>query len=234
MSIEDARQWPLVEVCDPSTTRGLYVCWFQMDPRTSRWYLSWASHIPDGPISTMVEQVKQERRFIRPNPPDICIMDAKGGGFRIDKERDEDWFQRFRAHGLDYTPNDEPSPLEELDEWFRLTFDPVLGKAVPRLMICERVAAIPHGPLWALQRFRYDPIGMSHKEFLQQPGKDWVDCCKYLVNQRSINRKRLSKDREAARGRSLARHQKLANSYGFGKRTSVATRQRLMRLPSYR
>ena len=225
---DEARKWVLVEVCDPSVTRGLYICWFQMDPRTGRWFLSWAAHIPDGPISTMAEMVKQERRFIRPGAPEVCIMDAKGGAFRIDKERDENWFDRFRAYGLDYVPNDEPSPLEELDEWFKLTWDPVLGKPLPRLMICERVAAIPHGPLWALQRFRYDPIGMSHKAFLQQPGKDWIDTMKYFVNQRSINRKRLSKDREAARGRSRLRHTKLAQSYGFG------ARPRIMRLPSYR
>jgi hypothetical protein len=109
----DARQWPLVESCDPSMTRGLYVTWAQKDPRTDRWYVVWAAHIEDAAISVMAEQVKRERRFIG-KEPDLAIMDAKGGRARVDKERDEDWFVRFRQLGLDYVPNDEPAPLEAI------------------------------------------------------------------------------------------------------------------------
>jgi len=212
----DARQWPLVEVVDPSMTRGLYVCWMQMDPRTERWYVTWASHVEDAPLSVMAEQVKRERRFIG-KEPELAVMDAKGGRHRIDKERDEDWFTRFRQLGLDYVPNDEPSTLEELDEWLKLTWDPVLEKMVAKLSITERVAAIEMGPLWGLQRFQWNPIEMSAKQLLGQPGKDWVDCLKYFVNQRQVNRARLRRDRAGGKARSHRRHAQLAASYGFGK-----------------
>lgn len=227
----EARAWPLVEVVDPSMTRGLYVCYFQMDPRTDRWYLTWACHIHDAPISVMVEQLKRERRFIRDRDPELCIMDAKGGRHRVDKERDEDWFMRFRQFGLDYVPNDEPTTLEEVDEWLKLVWDPILEKAVPKLSITERVANIHRGPLWGLQRFQWDPF-MTQKEFLQQPGKDWVDCIKYFCNQRSINRGRLRKRGADQRDRATKRHSKLAASYGFG--GAQSPRRRLFSLPTYR
>ena len=228
----EARKWPLVETCDPSTTRGLYIVWCQMDPRTSRWYMTWASHIDDGPISMMAEQVKRERRFIG-KEPDLAIMDSKGGHQRIDKERDEDWFMRFRAHGLDYTPNDEPSTLEEVDEWLKLTWDRVVEKMVPKHSITERVANIHQGPLWGLQRFQWDPIGMTERELMSQPGKDWIDCIKYFVNQKAVNRVRRSREREDARRKAASRHTRLAASYGFG-RPSSTRRQFIWSPPTYR
>jgi hypothetical protein len=231
----DARKWPLVEVVDPSMTRGLYVCWFQRDVRTDRWYVVWAAHIEDAAISVMVEQVKRERRFIG-KEPELAIMDAKGGRFRIDKERDEDWFTRFRQLGLDYVPNDEPAPLEELDEWLRLTWDPVLEKMVSKLTITQRVADLPRGPLWALQRLQWNPLEMSAKQLLGQPGKDYVDCLKYFVNQRSINRGRLSRGRNGAR-KTQERQSRLAESYGLGKSGSYqpgSSRPRIWAPPSYR
>src|SRR5262245_52815374 len=135
----EARTWPLVEVVDPSMTRGLYIGWFQRDMRTDRWYWVHARHIESGPVSTMAHQVHAERKFIG-KTPELAIMDAKGGRHRVDIEANEDWFQRFRKFGLDYVPNDEPATLEELDEWLKPRFDPVLGKSLPKLMICERVA----------------------------------------------------------------------------------------------
>ena len=233
----DARKWPLVEVVDPSTTRGLYVCWFQRDIRTDRWYLTWATHVEDAPISVMAEVVKRERRFVG-REPDMAIMDAKGGQHRIDKERDENWFQRFRYHGLDYVPNDEPSTLEELDEWLRLTWDPVLEKMVSKLTITQRVADLHQGPLWALQRFQWDPMSMSAKQLLGQPGKDYVDCLKYFANQRAINRGLSSRDRNGAKRRAQSRQAKMAESYGFGKsadqRRQASHRPQIWAPPSYR
>ena len=233
----DARQWPLVESCDPSMTRGLYVTWMQKDPRTERWYVVWASHIEDAAVSVMAEQVKRERRFIG-KEPDLAIMDAKGGRARVDKERDEDWFIRFRQLGLDYVPNDEPAPLEELDEWLRPVWDPVLEKMVSKLMITQRVADLPRGPLWALQRFQWDPLSMSTKQLLGQPGKDYVDTLKYFVNQRAINRGRLARGRTGAKRRSQERQAKLAQSYGFGRSENASRgdslRPRIWAPPSYR
>ena len=230
----DARKWPIVEVVDPSMTRGLYVIWFQMDPRTERWFMSHAAHIEDAAVSVMCEGVKRERRFVG-RDPDIAIMDAKGGAHIVDKERNESWFMRFRSHGLDYEPNDEPAGLEELDEWLRPVWDPVLEKTIPRLSICERVAQIPQGPLWAFQRFQWDPM-MSKKELYEQPGKDWVDCAKYFVNQKSVNRTRLR--REAGRGKAKARerHQRLAASYGFGTSSQAhkPSRRQFWSPPTYR
>ena len=158
----------------------------------------WANHVEDAAVSVMAECVKRERRFIG-KEPELCIMDAKGGRFRIDKERDEDWFVRFRQLGLDYVPNDEPAPLEELDEWLRPVWDPVLEQMVSRLMITERVAELPQGPMWALQRFQWNPVEMSTRQLLGQPGKDYVDCVKYFVNQKSINRGRSLRDRKMPR-----------------------------------
>lgn len=232
----DARAWPLAEVVDPSMTRGLYVVWFQMDPRTDRWYITWANHVEDAPLSVMAEAVKRERRFIGKDP-EVAVMDAKGGRARVDKERDEDWFTRFRQLGLDYTPNDEPASLEELDEWLKLTYDPVLEKMVSRLSITQRVADIPQGPLWALQRFQWNPIEMSAKQLLGQPGKDFVDCLKYFCNQRSINRGRLARDRGKGGYRSRQRQQKLAESYGFGRSAGGSpppSRGHVWSPPSYR
>jgi len=229
----NARKWPLVESCDPSYTRGLYITWYQMDPRTSRWFMTWASHIHDAPVSVMAELIKKERRFIG-KEPELGIMDAKGGRQRIDKERDEDWFMRFRQLGIDYTPNDEPSTLEEVDEWLKLTWDPVVEKMIPKLSITERVADIQMGPLWALQRFQWDPLGMTQKELMGQPGKDWVDTIKYFVNQRSVNRMRLARDRAKARGRAQERHARLAGSYGFGRVPTQNGRRQLWNPPTYR
>jgi len=211
---EEHRTWPLVEVVDPSTTRGLYVIWFQCDKRTDRWYMVHAAHVESGPISVMVQSIKAERRFVG-REPDLAIMDAKGGAQKVDMEKAEDWFMRFRQLGLDYVPNDEPATLEELDEWLKPVWDPVLQKAVPKLMICERVAAMEQGPLWALQRFQWDPL-MTHKALYCQPGKDFVDCMKYLCNQKSVNRLRKSGDARRVRVKVRQRHAKLVASYGFG------------------
>jgi len=233
----DARSWPLVEVVDPSMTRGLYVIWFQKDPRTERWYMVWANHVEDAAVSVMAECVKRERRFIG-KEPELCIMDAKGGRFRIDKERDEDWFVRFRQLGLDYVPNDEPAPLEELDEWLRPVWDPVLEKMVSKLMITQRVADLPRGPLWALQRFQWNPVEMSTRQLLGQPGKDYVDCVKYFVNQKSINRGRSLRDRKGAASRSRQRQSRLAESYGLGRSENGSRpgshHPRIWAPPSYR
>jgi len=233
----DARQWPLVESCDPSMTRGLYVTWAQKDPRTDRWYVVWAAHIEDAAVSVMAEQVKRERRFIG-KEPDLAIMDAKGGRARVDKERDEDWFVRFRHLGLYYVPNDEPAPLEELDEWLRPVWDPVLEKMVSKLMFTERVADLPRGPLWALNRFQWDPLSMSAKQLLGQPGKDFVDTLKYIVNQKAINRGLSSRDRNGAKRRAQSRQAKMAESYGFGKsadqRRPASHRPQIWAPPSYR
>jgi hypothetical protein len=216
-------------------TRGLYVCWFQRDVRTERWYVVWAAHIEDAAVSVMAECVKRERRFIG-KEPELAIMDAKGGRAKVDKERDEDWFMRFRQLGLDYVPNDEPAPLEELDEWLRPTWDPVLEQMVSKLMITERVADLPQGPLWALQRFQWNPLNMSAKQLLGQPGKDYVDCLRYFVNQRSINRGRSLRGRNGARTRSQQRQARLAESYGFGSggHQPASHRPRIWAPPSYR
>jgi hypothetical protein len=229
----ETRKWPLVEVTDPSMTRGLYTTWYQLDARTDRWFMVHAAHIEDAPVSVMAEGIKRERRFIG-KEPDIAIMDAKGGAHTVDKERDETWFTRFRSLGLDYEPNDEPATFEEMDEWLRPVWDPVLEKAVPKLSICERVANMERGPLWALQRFQWDPM-MTKRQLLEQPGKDWVDTIKYFVNQRSVNRARLRRDRERGKRLSQKRHQKLATSYAFGMARPKATaRKHLWNLPSYR
>jgi hypothetical protein len=194
--------------------------------------MTWAKHIEDAPISVMAEHVKNERRFIG-KEPELAIMDAKGGRHRVDKERDEDWFARFRDLGLDYVPNDEPSTLEEVDEWLKLTWDPVVERMIAKLSITERVADIPQGPLWAFQRFQWDPIGMSQRELMSQPGKDWIDCVKYFVNQRAVNRVRLARDRDQARQRAQKRHVRLAASYGFG-RSQQGSRRHVWNPPTYR
>ena len=176
----------------------------------------WANHVEDAAVSVMAECVKRERRFIG-KEPELCIMDAKGGRFRIDKERDEDWFVRFRQLGLDYVPNDEPAPLEELDEWLRPVWDPVLEQMVSRLMITERVAELPQGPMWALQRFQWNPVEMSTRQLLGQPGKDYVDCVKYFVNQKSINRGRSLRDRKMPRAGRAKDRASSPRSYGLGR-----------------
>jgi hypothetical protein len=171
-----AREWPVVEVVDPSETRGLNCLYSICDP-DDRWYVVRARVVPNGSFAEMAHNIRQERDSL-PRLPSRAIMDVRGGSRKWNQETGESWMDKFRQNGLYYLPSVE-TEWQRLHDWLRPIYDPVLGKAVPKLRLTESVCRQEKGPLWALERFIYDPTKSKSWQY-NQPSKDWMDCLRYL------------------------------------------------------
>jgi len=172
-----AKEWPYVEVIDPSYKRGLHVIWAKIDPQ-DYFYIVRARNIEDGPFSTMCRDIQLERRSLG-HEPELAIMDARGGRLTVNKDLEQDWFDRFRDYGLHYQPSVE-TDLKKLHDWLKPVYDPRHDKALPKLRICRSVAEMDKGPVWAIKRFTWNPLDSRTKQY-EQAGKDWIDVMRYLA-----------------------------------------------------
>lgn len=176
--------WPLVEVVDPAAKRGLHIKWYTCDDK-DRWVNTHAARIPsDGGFRKMAQEVLRWRQIVG-HQPDLALMDPRGGHHQhITAEGREDWFTGFRREGLVYTPaiaGYENSGIEKLHDWLRPAMDPSKAdEPVPRLRFCRRLKTMPKGPLWAYERFVWNPMDSTRKKY-EQPAKDFVDCDIYLA-----------------------------------------------------
>lgn len=216
--------WPVVEVVDPAMKRPLHVGWFAVDP-DENWYWFHAAQVPNDGFQRMVKDIQNHRRFVG-RQPDRAIMDRRGGKHRIDADLQHDWFMKFHAAGILYEESVD-THVQTLHDWMRPTYNPMNGdKAVPKLRICQSVADMVKGPLWAFRRFVWvaDPTKRDRRVY-DQTGKDWVDLAMYL-RAADLKYKRLARD-EDGQSRSEAA---LALSYSRGegpvdrrgRRTSLA------------
>lgn len=173
--------WPLVEVCDPSQTRGLWLGWYTKD-QDDLWYMVQARHIPDGSFNYMASQLKACRRLLR-KEPDLAIMDRRGGKAYVNKHEQLKWFEAFADEGIDYVESVE-SPLETLHDWLEPKFHPRKEANIPKLRFFRSVEQEEKGPLWALGRFKWgETTGVRQsKKFYSQEAKDWIDNMKYLAS----------------------------------------------------
>lgn len=189
--------WPLVEIVDPSPRRGLHIKWYTCDPE-DRWYNTHAERIPsDGGFRRMVEQVFKYRQRLG-RQPDLCLMDPRGGHHKqVGSDGIQDWFDQFRAHGIVYTPAVAPSidnaRVQTLHDWLKPTYDPSKDAApTAKLRFCKRLRTMKKGPLWAYERFTWDPTNSPRKQY-EQECKDFIDCDTYLalwVNKHNLTFKR--------------------------------------------
>lgn len=166
----------MVEVVDPSETRGLNCLYAICDP-DDRWYVARARVVPNGSFAEMAHGIRQERDAL-PRLPSRSIMDVRGGMRKWNQETGESWMDKFRQHGLYFLPSVE-TEWQRLHDWLRPVFDPTQGKAIPRLRFTESVSRQERGPMWAVERFIVDPTMSKSKQY-NQPSKDWMDCMRYL------------------------------------------------------
>jgi len=182
-------EWPIVEVIDPSETRGLWVGWFARDD-AQLWYMILAKHVQDGAFHTMCEEIKRWRRQLR-RAPHLGIMDTRGGKHTVSKIYETNWFDEFARQGLVYAPSEADSPLQTLHSWLEKKWQPEKEAEVPKLRFFRSVLEEEKGPLWALQRFKFDPEGteMTRAAQYRQKAKDWVDVMKMLAAFPGIDKK---------------------------------------------
>lgn len=183
----DARRWPVVEVCDPSAKRGMYLLWAAFSPDDFV-YVVRAKHVPNGSFDVMSHGIKAERSAL-PRPPMIAIMDQRGGQFVSNRDLEKTFFDEFHERGLHYEPSVEV-PMQSLHDWLRPIWRPDVEKAIPKLRLCEAVANMKDGPLVALQRFIWDPTQTKAWQY-KQKSKDWVDCLRYLAGHPGLTYQRL-------------------------------------------
>ena len=196
--------WPLVEVNDPSMKRGLFVCWFVVDPE-DYWYCIQAKVIADGAFDEMHQRL-QKWRDVLGRMPEVYIMDQRGGAHEINKDLRTTWFDEFRKRGTYYEPSQEV-PMQTLHGWLRPKWDPKKEKFLPKLRMTSRVAREERGPLWGFRRFQWNP-NESKKRQYNQPGKDWVDDFRYLAGHRGLTFLRLARNPD-----SYASAPRIATSY---------------------
>ncbi len=171
--------WPVVEVVDPAMKRPLHIGWFTVDP-DENWFWVHAAQVPNDGFRRMVRDIQNQRRFVG-REPDRAIMDRRGGKHRIDVELRQDWFDKFREAGIRYEESVD-THVQTLHDWMRPTFNPHTGdKQIPKLRICQSVADMQKGPLWAFRRFVWvtDPTKRDRRVY-DQTGKDWIDLAMYL------------------------------------------------------
>lgn len=198
--------WPVVEVVDPAMKRPLHMGWFTVDPEEN-WYWFHAAQVPNDGFQRMCRDIQGHRRYVG-RQPDKAIMDRRGGKHRIDADLQQDWFGKFRKAGIVYEESVD-THVQTLHDWMRPTYNPLDGdKAVPKLRICQSVADMQKGPLWAFRRFVWvtDPTKRDRRVY-DQTGKDWVDLAMYL-RAADLTYKRLMRDEE-----QLASGHPLAMSY---------------------
>lgn len=191
---------PLIEVMDPSLTRGLFVGWFTCDA-DDYWYWVQATNIPDNSFKIMCDEIKRFRQLL-PRQPQLAVIDARGGGSIVNKDQQETWIQALRRNGLFYTPSVQ-TEMQTLHDWMRPQWDPRKEAQIPKLRLTRTVAALERGPLWAFQRFIWDQT--DPKRF-RRPEKDWIDLARYLAGFPGMAWEKLAQSKElrAAGRQSLA------------------------------
>jgi hypothetical protein len=193
--------WPLVEVVDPAQARGLHIIWATCDP-DNYWYVIHAARVENDAFSRMCREIKRQRVQLG-RTPDLAIMDARGGAHTINLEKQQTWFDAFRENGLPYVPSAE-TPLQTLHDWMRPAWNPMKEQTeVPKLRITKSVAEMERGPMWAFRRFVWDSVAGPQKQY-SQPGKDWIDCIRYLTGHEGIKFNRLARSRNDNPGASRA------------------------------
>lgn len=195
------RHWPIVEVCDPAMKRGLYLTWAACD-HTDHWIVVHAAHIPNGSFSQMCKDLRRERdRFdLRPT---VSIMDQRGGKHEINKADQTCWFDEFRKEGIIFHPSVDV-PMETLHEWLRPKWDQNREESVARLRFLKRVSKIEKGPMWALERFQWDPTSSKPKQY-RQAGKDWVDDLRYMAGHPGLRWQKMNRGQESQATPDLVR-----------------------------
>jgi hypothetical protein len=183
----DAKRWPCVEVCDPSTKRGMYLIWAVFSP-DDRVFVVRAKHVPDGSFDAMSDGIKSERTHL-PRQPALAIMDQRGGQFVSNRDLEKTFFDEFHERGLHYEPSVD-TPMQKLHDWLRPVWRPDIERAVPKLMLTETVANMADGPMTALGRFIWDPTQTKAWQY-KQKSKDWVDCLRYLAGYPGLTYQRL-------------------------------------------
>ena len=182
--------WPLVEIVDPAQARGLHILWATCDP-DDYWYIIHAAQVENDAFSRMCREIKRQRSQLG-RTPDLAIMDARGGAHTINLEKQQTWFDAFREHGLNYVPSAE-TPLQALHDWMRPVWNPVKSeKETPKLRIVKTVAEMERGIMWAFRRFVWSPMAGNAKQY-SQPGKDWIDCARYLAGHQGMRFNRLAR-----------------------------------------
>ncbi len=202
--------WPLVEIVDPAQARGLHIIWATCDP-DDYWYIIHAARVENDAFSRMCREIKRQRSQLG-RTPDLAIMDARGGAHTINLEKQQTWFDAFREHGLDYAPSTE-TPLQALHDWMRPVWNPAKSeKETPKLRMTKSVAEMERGMMWAFRRFVWSPMAGNAKQY-SQPGKDWIDCARYLAGHQGMKFNRLAR---VASGPAISR----AESYVSRQRSS--------------
>lgn len=215
----DAKRWPSVEVCDPSSKRGMYLIWATFSPDDFV-YIVHAKHVPDASFDVMSENIKSERARL-PRPPTLAIMDQRGGQFVSNRDLEKNFFDEFHERGLHYEPSMD-TPMQKLHDWMRPVWRPDVEKAIPKLRVTEPVANMSDGPMTALQRFIWDPTQTKAWQY-KQKSKDWVDCLRYLSGFPGLSYQRLQ-------GRPETESQGLAATYVESSRRGVSLEDHASRL----
>ena len=198
--MSDPRSWPIVEVVDPSFTRGHHTIWACVDP-DELWYVIRAKIIPDGAFGQIATDIKAERGYL-PHAPALAIMDQRGGAHVMNKETNESWFDRFAREGLRYVPSTDV-PMQALHDWLRPIYRPSQNRPIPKLRFTAQVAQMKEGPIWALERFIWSPDSTKMRQYKQKE-KDFVDCLRYLAGYPGLSYQRLKGSVNASAPSTLA------------------------------
>ena len=183
--------WPSVCIVDPSLVRGLHVVWATVSPKDC-WFVTAAAQIPLGGISEMTEQMKRLEAERLPRPPSFRIMDCRGGAATVDINARDDFFRAFARLGLLFVGSkSEDLRQSALHDWLKPAWNPVTERMEAKFYFTRSVAQMKKGPVWGLKRYVWNPEDTLKKR-TTQPGKDWVDCLRYLVLQPGMSWRNLA------------------------------------------
>ena len=185
----DPKSWPIVEVCDPSEARGMFLIWAAFSPEDLV-YVVHAAHIQHAGIRQMASDIHAHVAML-PRPPVVRIMDRRGGGHITNQDLQDTWFTSFSREGLRYRESVDGT-LQQLHDWLAPRYDPVLARPVPKMRFCRRVALMQKGPCWALERFSWNVDEANKVKLQKQEAKDFIDCLRYLACYPNLTWTRLS------------------------------------------
>jgi len=185
---------PIVEIIDPSSTRGIWIGHFAVDPN-DYWTQIHADRIADGAMGYMCDQIKFHRERHLTSAPVLAICDSRFGGQIANKDEQKTWLKSFEDNGLKYEPS-VTGIHERLHDWLRVPLRHDGEPMRPKLVMTESVSRVKQGPLWSTERFRWSP-DQSYRERYKQAGKDHIDLWLYLANHPGLTFERLSAKRGA-------------------------------------
>lgn len=195
--------WPTVCVVDPSTARGLHAVYFTFSPRDVA-FVTAAEVIPVGGIAEMAEGLRRIESERLPSAPVYRIMDVRGGAAVVDIAARDDFFRAFGRVGLTFVPSKtEELRQSVLHDWLKPAWNPVTERMEARMYFTRSVAQQRKGPVWALRRYVWNPEDTVRKRFTQ-PGKDYVDCLRYLALQPGMTWRNLSSLAQSRTGQGYA------------------------------